>query len=170
MKAALISALVVAAVSTIGDYLWANVFPHGRSAYWFAHAIVLFFTVGVCLGWPSRQAFVGAVGAVLIGCAATLSFGFLRLLIGYDAIVVLFAALWIALGVLTVRVLQQRRDTREVVVRSTLAAIGAGVGFYVISGIWFPFHPHGWDYAVHFVKWTVAYFPAFAALLVGRRM
>jgi hypothetical protein len=32
-----------------------------------------------------------------------------------------------------------------------------------------PFDPRGWDYARHFVYWTVAYLPGFAALLSVRR-
>jgi hypothetical protein len=31
-----------------------------------------------------------------------------------------------------------------------------------------PFNPHGWDYARHFIYWTIAYLPAFAALLVRK--
>lgn len=56
-----------------------------------------------------------------------------------------------------------------VLVRSALAAVGSGLGFYAISGIWFPFNPRGWDYAIHFVCWTVAYLPGFAALLLRPR-
>ena len=37
--------------------------------------------------------------------------------------------------------------------------------FYAVSGMWFPFNPAGWDYAVHFVSWTFAFLPGFAALL-----
>jgi hypothetical protein len=168
MMYAVVGALVTAAVSTAGDYLWANVLPHGRPVYWFAHAIVLFSTVGACLGWPSRKPLTGAAGAALIGCAATLGFYILQPLIGYSAMFVLFVALWLALGVLTGRVLQQQERISAVLARSALAAAGSGLGFYAISGIWFPFNPHGWDYAVHFVSWTVAYLPAFAALLVRR--
>ena len=47
--------------------------------------------------------------------------------------------------------------------------IGSGLGFYLISGIWRPFNPQGWDYAVHFLSWTIAYLPGFLALLSGRR-
>jgi hypothetical protein len=50
-----------------------------------------------------------------------------------------------------------------------LAAIGSGLGFYAISGIWMPFNPHGWDYARHFIYWTIAYLPGFAALLTRSR-
>ena len=166
IRAVIVGAVATAAVSTAGDYLWANVLPHGQPIYWFAHAIVLFLTVGFCLGLPSRKPLTGALGAAAIGCAATLGFYFLRPLIGYSAMFVLFFALWIALGVLTLQFLQRRERASEILVRSALAAIGSGLGFYAISGIWMPFNPHGWDYARHFVYWTLAYFPGFAALLL----
>jgi hypothetical protein len=38
----------------------------------------------------------------------------------------------------------------------------------LISGIWRPFNPAGWDYAVHFAAWTAAFFPGFAALFLAR--
>jgi hypothetical protein len=165
IRDSLVGAVVTAAVSTAGDYLWANALPHGQPIYWFAHAIVLFLTVGFCLGLPSQKPLNGALGAAAIGCAATLGFYFLQPLIGYSALFVLFLALWLALGVLTGWFLQRRERVNEVLVRSVLAAIGSGLGFYAISGIWMPFTPHGWDYARHFIYWTIAYLPGFAALL-----
>jgi hypothetical protein len=166
LKQALAGALVTAAVSTAGDYLWANVLPHHLPVYWFAHAIVLFLTVGACLGWPARKPLTGAVGAALVGCVATLGFYFLQPLMGYSAMFVLFVALWVALGILTGLVLQRHDSIGAVLARSALAAAGSGLGFYAISGIWMPFNPHGWDYARHFIYWTVAYVPGFAALLL----
>ena len=168
MIEALIGAVVTAAVSTLGDYLWANVLPHGQPIYWFAHAVVLFATVGFCLGLPSRKPVAGAVGAAAIGCAATAGFYFLQPLMGYSAMFVLFVALWLGLGLLAGRVLQRRDSMQAVLVRSVLAAAGSGLGFYAISGIWMPFNPQGWDYARHFVYWTLAYLPGFAALLLRR--
>jgi hypothetical protein len=47
--------------------------------------------------------------------------------------------------------------------------LGSGVGFYLISDIWRPFDPEGWDYAVHFVSWAIAYLPGFLALLAMRK-
>src|SRR5882672_11245837 len=105
---AVIGAIVAAAVSTLGDYLWANVLPHRQPIYWFAHAIVLFLTVGFGLGWPSGKPLIGAIGAALIGCVATAGFYFLQPLMGYSAMFLLFFALWLGLGLLTGRVLQQR--------------------------------------------------------------
>jgi hypothetical protein len=163
---AIIGALVTAAVSTVGDYLWANVLPHGIPIYWFAHGALLFFTVGVCLGLPSRKPLVGGAGGVAVGLAATAGYALMRPVLGYTGIFVMFFTLWIGLGLLTGRVLQKRDSTTIVLMRSVLAAIGSGCGFYAISGIWFPFNPHGWDYAKHFLYWTLAYFPGFAALLL----
>ena len=168
MKHALLGALVTAAVSTVGDYLWANVLPHRQPIYWFAHAIVLFLTVGFCLGLPSRKPVVGALGAAAIGCAATGGFYFLRPVMGYPAMFPLFVGLWLGLGLLTGRFLEKHERASEILARSALAAVGSGVGFYAISGIWMPFNPHGWDYARHFLYWTIAYVPAFAALLTRR--
>jgi len=164
-KAAVVGAVMTAAVSTLGDYLWKNMLPHRQPIYWFAHAVVLFATVGFCLGLPARKPAAGAIGAAAIGCVATAGFYFLQPLLGYSAMFVLFVALWVGLGLLTGRVLQQVHSMRTVVVRSALAAVGSGLGFYVISGIWMPFNPHGWDYARHFIYWTIAYLPGFAALL-----
>ena len=48
------------------------------------------------------------------------------------------------------------------------AAVTSGTAFYAISGIWRPFDPQGWDYAVHFGAWTLAYLPGFAALFLSR--
>jgi hypothetical protein len=125
IRNSLVGAIVTAAVSTAADYLWANALPHGQPIYWFAHAIVLFLTVGFCLGLPSRKPLNGALGAAAIGCAATLGFYFLQPLVGYSALFVLFIALWLA--------------------------------------------PPGWDYARHFIYWTIAYLPGFAALLTRSR-
>src|SRR5262245_43339792 len=165
MLSALIGAIVTAAVSTAGDYLWKNVLPHGVPIYWFAHGALLFCTVGFCLGLPSGKPIAGAIGGMVVGVAATAGFAMLRPLIGYTGILVMYFALWIGLGLLAGRGLEKLDTMSVVLTRSVLASIGSGLGFYAISGIWFPFNPQGWDYAKHFVYWTIAYLPGFAALL-----
>ena len=52
--------------------------------------------------------------------------------------------------------------------RGIAAALASGLAFYLVSGIWRPFDPSGWDYAEHFAAWTFAYFPGFAALGMTR--
>ena len=80
----------------------------------------------------------------------------------------LWFAAWIALGLLNERLRWGRIEIRAALSRGALAAVASGVAFYLISGIWFPFNPQGWDYLIHFGAWTVAYLPGFAALLVAR--
>jgi hypothetical protein len=163
------AALLTAAVSTMGDYLWANVLPHHRPVYGLMHGALLFMTVGVCLGAAARKPLAGAIGGASIGFVAAGSFYLLQPFIGYSALFVLFTGLWVALGLLNGRVLQRRDSMRAALGRGALAAVGSGLGFYAISGIWFPFNPRGWDYAVHFGYWAIAYLPGFAALLVRAR-
>jgi hypothetical protein len=163
----IIGSIVTAAVSTLGDFLWANALPHHRAPYGLAHGTLLFLTVGSCLGAAAGRMMAGAAGGALIGFAAAAGFYLLRPMLGYSGLFVMFVALWAALGLLNGRVLQRRTGVGSVLVRSALAAIGSGLGFWAISGIWFPFNPHGWDYAVHFALWTIAYLPGFAALLAG---
>jgi hypothetical protein len=167
IRAAIAGAIVTATVSTFADYLWANVLPHHRPLYGLAHGTLLFLTVGFCLGAAARRTLLGASGGAVIGFCASAGFYLLQPYIGYSAIFVLYVALWVALGVLNGRVLHEGQSVPTVLGRSLLAAAGSGLGFYAISGIWFPFDPHGWDYAKHFVYWTIAYLPGFAALLVG---
>jgi len=169
IKTSISSALLTAAVSTAGDYLWANVLPHRRPVYGLMHGALLFMTVGACLGAAARKPVAGAIGGASIGFAAAGCFYLLQPLIGYSALFVLFTGLWVALGLLNGRVLQRRDSMRAALARGALAAIGSGLGFYAISGIWFPFNPHGWDYAVHFGYWAIAYLPGFAALLLSTR-
>ena len=163
-------ALAIAAVSTLGDYLWANFLPHHRSIYGLTHGTLLFLAVGLYLGARAHKAATGAAGGGLLGFLAAGSFYVLRPVLGYTAMFLMYIGVWVGLGLLNGRALQgSRAALGEVLVRSIVAAIASGVAFYAISGIWFPFHPHGWDYAVHFAAWTVAYFPGFAALLVARQ-
>jgi hypothetical protein len=169
MRSAIAGAMITAAASTFGDYLWANVLPHHRPLYGLAHGALLFLTVGLCLGVASRQPLAGAAGGAAIGFSAAAGFYLLRPVLGYSGMFVMYVGLWVGLGLLNGRLRQPHDTMRGVLVRSVLAAAGSGLGFYAISGIWFPFDPHGWDYAVHFAYWSFAYLPGFAALLVAGR-
>ena len=191
-------AVTIAAVSTVGDYLWANFIPHHRPIYGLIHGTLLFLAVGLFLGVRLHKPAIGAVAGALLGFLAAGGFYLLSPRFGYAPMFPIYIGVWLGLGLLNGRVLQEGRpeglhddsradlqvrsqnaDSRradrqvrsqsgigQVLVRSILAAIGTGVAFYAISGIWFPFNPRGWDYALHFAAWTVAYFPGFAALLL----
>src|SRR5947207_5780177 len=118
MTGAILAAIVTAAVSTLGDYLWANVLPHHRPLYGLAHGALLFLTVGWCLGIAARRPMIGAAGGAAIGFSAAAGFYLLQPFIGYTGLFVMFIGLWIALGLLNGRVLQTRDTMRVVIVRS----------------------------------------------------
>ena len=168
IAAAIVGALVTAAVSTSATICGRTCCRTIEPMYWLAHGALLFLTVG--LSRAGRQKTAGRRGGRRADWCSPPS----RLLPAPSGhwlfgLFVMFVALWLALGLLNGRVLQPRDTMRVVLVRSALAAVGSGLGFYAISGIWFPFDPQGWDYAVHFVCWTIAYLPGFAALLVTWR-
>jgi len=74
--------------------------------------------------------------------------------------------IWIALGFAYAWLGGGPSSTRAVVLRGLSAATASGLAFYLVSGIWRPFDPVGWDYAWHLAAWTFAYFTGFAALIM----
>ena len=166
LRDAIGGALVIASVSTLGDFIWATWIPGHRPVYGLTHGTLLFLYVGLYLGACAGRTTVGGAGGALLGFLAASGFYVLAPLVGYSSMFVVWIGIWIGLGVLNEVLRQRRAGNQEVLIRGSLAAIGSGIAFYAISGIWFPFNPRGWDYAVHFLKWTVAYLPGFAALFV----
>jgi hypothetical protein len=162
-------ALFMAAVSTLGDFIWAHWISHHRMVFGLTHGALLFLCVGLYLGAVAKRPAMGAVGGVLIGFAAAGGFYLLAPFVGYSAMFVMWFALWAALASLYRWLQNASAVDRTTFARGISAAVLSGVAFYAVSGIWRPFHPRGWDYAVHFVSWTVAFLPGFASLIVARK-
>ena len=172
MRRALVGAVLIAAVSTLGDFVWAGLGLRHRVPYGLAHGAFLFLCIGAYLGSLERQLLRGAIAGALIGLLAAGGFYLLAPIAGYSVMFAVWAFVWLALAILAGRALPRasRWSWRETLVRGTLAMIGSGLGFYLISDIWRPFDPQGWDYAVHWLSWTAAYLPGFLALLGMRRL
>ena len=160
-------AALIAAVSTFGDFVWAGLDLEHRTVYGLAHGTLLFLCIGAFLGSIERQVLTGAIAGALIGLVAAGSFYVLAPLAGYSVMFAVWAFIWVALAVLVGRVLRTAHlwSWRQTFTRGALAMIGSGLGFYLISDIWRPFDPEGWDYAVHWISWTVAYLPGLGALI-----
>lgn len=170
MRNAIVGALLIAAVSTLGDFAWAGLHLRHRTAYGLAHGTMLFFCMGAYFGSLQNKTLIGALYGAAIGFAAAGSFYVLAPIAGYSVMFVVWAFVWLALAVLVTRVLPAPiAPIAPIVVRGILAMIGSGLGFYLISGIWRPFDPQGWDYAIHFLGWSIAYLPGFLALLYPGR-
>jgi len=166
-RAVLLGAVLMAAVSTLGDFIWAGLHLRHRPLYGLSHGIILFLCIGLYLGTLAKRPSVGALGGAAIGLLAAGSFYVLAPVAGYTVMFVVWAFVWLGLAILAGRVLRRENPLtwNEVLGRGFFAAISSGVAFYLISGIWRPFNPRGWDYAIHFLSWTVAYLPGFAGLI-----
>jgi hypothetical protein len=161
VRHAIIGAALIAAVSTLGDFVWAGLNLRHRVAYGLAHGTILFLCMGAYFGSLQNNTLRGAMYGAAIGFAAAGSFYVLAPIAGYSVMFFVWAFVWIALAFLV--------RNPPIVLRGIAAMIGSGLAFYLISGIWRPFDPEGWDYAVHFLSWTVAYLPGFFALLLRRK-
>jgi hypothetical protein len=167
LRAAL-GSLWAAVLSTLGDFLWAQFIPSHRPIYGLIHGTALSLGIGLYLGALRRRPVRGALWGAVIGLGAAAGFYGLAPFVGYSAMFVLWMALWVAFGVLDGRGLAPPlTPSREAIARGLLAALGSGVAFYLISGIWTHPRPDGPDYLYHFLCWTVAFLPGFV-LLLGR--
>jgi hypothetical protein len=172
--ATVVGSLGIAAVSTLGDFIWAAGHLRHRTEYGLTHGTLLFLAIGLFLGVLAHRPALGAIWGAVLGFLAAGSFYVLAPFVGYSAMFVVWIAIWLALAVLYTRlaglaVLNVRQvGLWAVLGRGAAAAVTSGIAFYAISGIWRPFNPEGWDYAVHFGAWTLAYLPGFAALLISR--
>jgi hypothetical protein len=167
LRATIASSLIMATTSTLGDFIWATWISSHRAVYGMAHGIILFVVAGIVLGAPAGRPAAGAIAGALVGTFAAGSFYLMAPLLGYSAMFLSWILLWLALAVADARLNGRSAHVPAIGARGAIAAITSGVAFYAISGIWRPFDPAGWDYAVHFGAWTIAYLPGFAALLVS---
>jgi hypothetical protein len=183
LVAALAGALLLAALSTLGDFIWANWRVRHLMLYGVLHGMAIFLAIGLVLGGRTGAPLLGAMAGVAAGAGAAGSFYLLAPVMGYSAMFLSWVLVWIALGLinlwLTMRATARRVGAgssrvapgalmTEGLGRGVVAALASGAAFYAVSGMWFPFNPAGWDYAVHFASWTVAFLPGFATLLWRR--
>ena len=169
LSQALLATVALAAVSTLGDLAWANWVPDHRAAFGLAHGTLLGAAIGLALGLARGRVLAGIAGGAAIVLGAALGFYALRPLLGYSGMLVCWMALWLAFGLLGGRWLGRVHSTAQSLTRGALAAVGSGLAFYLISGIWTRFSPQTIDYPYHLACWAFAFLPAFLALLVERR-
>jgi hypothetical protein len=165
----LAASAALAAASTLGDFVWARWIPEHKAVFGLVHGALLGAAIGLTLGLARGRALAGLAGGAAIVLGAALGFYALRPLLGYSAMFVLWMALWLAFGLLGGRWLVSRHSATEALARGTVAAVGSGLAFYLVSGIWSRFDPRTIDYAYNLGCWTLAFLPAFLALLLERR-
>jgi hypothetical protein len=165
---ALIGALVLAVVSTLGDYIWDVQGLRHRVVYGLVHGAAVCLSVGAVVGWRARKPILGAAAGMAIGIAAAGMFYLLAPWLRYSAMFPSWMFFWICFALL-----QEGLDSAPAYAsaakRGLAAALLSGLAFYAISGIWTRPSPGGPDYPRHFISWAFAFFPGFAALFAGRR-
>jgi hypothetical protein len=168
LVAAAVGAVLMAVVSTVGDFVWATWIPSHEVVYGLIHGTVLFLCLGTYLGALAGRAFAGAAGGAVVGLGAAGGFYVLAPLAGMASMFVLWFMLWIGLAILNSRLARRTHTWTESLLRGLAAAVFSAAAFYAISGIWLSPAPGGPDYPRHLVSWAFAFLPGFAALLVRR--
>ncbi len=164
---ALVGAVLLGALSTLYDLVWALWIPRHRTIYGLVHGMTLLSAVGGVLGWRAGRTGIGLAGGALAGLLSAASFYVFYRGLGYlGAMVAAWMLLWLLFALLDVRLWRRTRMWGEVAVRGLVAALVSGVAFWLISGIWTEHRPEGPNYAWNFACWTFAFLPGFAALLV----
>ena len=164
---ALAGAVVLGALNTFGDFLWARFVTAHRMVFGIVHGALLFLALGLFLGLVRGRPGRGALGGTAVGLGAAAAFYVLAPFLGYAAMFPSWMALWIGFAFLDERMLGAGSGP-SALVRGLLAALGSGLAFYAISGIWTRPRPGGPEYAYHFACWTFAFLPGFLALLSAR--
>lgn len=162
---ALIGSMLLAVLSTVADYVWFLDIPQHQVSSGMIHGSVLFAALGGYLGWRKGKLAAGALGGLLSGMLAALSFYALAPIGGYSMMIVSWVLLWIMLAALQTH-LDGHLDMAKALGRGLATAIAAGLGFAVVL---FQLY-RGWPPAEfsafrHFVAWSMAYLPGLWVLL-----
>lgn len=165
---AIVAALLLAAVMTVGDYVWSVMQVRHNVANGIAHGAAMCLALGVVIGWRAGRVAAGAALGPLIGVTAAGIFYVLAPWLRYYAMLPAWMLFWILFAFLQQR-LRRAESIATALGRGVAAALLSGAAFYAISGIWTNPPPGPPRYGVHFASWTFAFLPGFVALFIGER-
>ena len=163
LRAALGAALLLGALMTFGDYVWAAWHLGHRVAYGLAHGAAMCLCIGAVIGARTRRVGAGALAGPVIGVVAAGAFYLLFPVMRMSAMLPAWMVFWILFALLQQRLLSAESVVRALV-RGLAAALLSGAAFYAISGIWTNPAPGGPDYPLNFVSWAFAFLPGFLTL------
>jgi len=162
---ALVGSLLLAALSTVADYVWFLNIPTHQVMSGAIHGASLFAALGLYLGWRKGKAGAGLIGGLLSGTIAALSFYALAPIGGYSMMLVSWLLLWIMLAALQTY-LDGRLDMARAIGRGIITAIVAALGFgVVLFQLYRGWPPETFPGFKHFVAWAMAYLPGLYVLL-----
>ena len=162
---ALVGSLLLAILSTAADYVWFLNIPQHQVMSGAIHGSTLFAALGLYLGWRKGKAGIGALGGLLSGLVAALSFYVLAPIGGYSMMLVSWLILWVMLAGLHTY-LDGRLDLAKAIGRGIITSIVAGLGFAVVLfQLYRGWPPDTFSFFKHFVAWSMAYLPGLYVLL-----
>jgi len=162
---AVVGSLLLAVLSTVADYVWFLNIPQHQVTSGAIHGSTLFAALGLYLGWRKGKAGIGALGGLLSGLVAALSFYVLAPIGGYSMMLVSWLILWIMLAALQTY-LDGRLDLAKAIGRGIITSIVAGLGFAVVLfQLYRGWPPDTFSFFKHFVAWSMAYLPGLYVLL-----
>ena len=169
MLYALLSALVLGAVMTFGDWLWAALRIRHTVTAGVLHGAAMCFCLGLAIGLHARRPLAGATAGPIVGVLAAGLFYLLASMLRWTvAMIPAWMFFWICFGLLQAWLLRER-GLGAGLMRGLVAAVLSGAAFYAISGIWTRHDPSGPNYAWNLAAWTIAFTPGFLALFLRGR-
>lgn len=167
MVFAVIAAVVLGGVMTLGDFLWDVFQLRHRMTSGLIHGAAMCLFIGGFVGFRERRLIAGLIAGPVIGVLAAAGFYLLAPWMRYSAMFPMWAFFWLCFAFLQDRLSVQRRRG-EAIARGLAAAVLSGLAFWAISGIWTGRNPGGPDYLRHMWSWTLAFLPGFLALFAFR--
>lgn len=154
----------VALVATLGDFVWFEYGVRHTAVHGIIHGAALLLAVGLVLGHHAGKLGRGAIGGVAAGVAGALAFYAVANILGYlGALIAAWVFMWIVLSAVAAWLRGDLKAAGRWALPGVLAAVGSGITFYLVSGIWTD-HPDSRNYLWHLAAWTMAWAPGVVAL------
>ena len=170
------AALILAAISTLADLVWALWIPAHRAVFGLIHGALLFMLLGIVLGVLAARArddgrtattVMGAgAGELLAGLGGAAAFYALFGALGWAAMFVAWMLVWIVTAFVNRWARGSSEGMGSALARGVAAAVLSAIAFWAISGIWLGGSTRNPNYALNFVSWFIAFLPGFACLLL----
>ena len=163
-------AVALGALNTLGDWIWAHFLRDGAVLPGVLHGVVIFAALAFVLAASAgtRRAWRVLLPSLpLAGLVIAAAFYPIAMAVGYlNGLLVTWVAMWLSLALLQRIARDRSEQASRSLLRGGLAAVGSGLAFWAVSGMWTQPSPTI-NYAWHFLCWTFAFLPGFCALLIG---
>jgi rhodanese-related sulfurtransferase len=170
----IVGVMVVAAVATVGDFIWYTYGVRHTLLAGLLHGALLLAVVGAVLGAASGHVLKGLPIGAIAGIGGAASYFVLVAVVDRrtygSAIPAAWVITWLLLAALDGRWLRApaRRTWAAVAGRGVVAAAIGGVAFYLVMNILWGRPPaSGRNYIVQFFVWAFAWAPGLFALTIG---